>query len=81
MSTPDEYTDNLKSNLICIFPSVSAKLKKNTLPSDTVYNAMMLNSSLSNKLFSYHLYLEEQAAVQEAKDAATATAGGLHGGT
>ena len=37
---------------------------------------MMLNSSLSNKLFSYHLYLEEQAAsatVQEAKAAAAAT--------
>ena len=48
----------------------------------------MLNSSLSNKLFSYHLYLEEQAAsatVQEAKDdaavTAAATAGGLHSGT
>ena len=43
---------------------------------------MMLNSSLSNKLFSYHLYLEEQAAsatVQEAK-AAAATTAGLHGG-
>ena len=23
MSTPNEYTDNFKSNLICIFPSVS----------------------------------------------------------
>ena len=44
----------------------------------------MLNSSLSNKLFSYHLYLEEQAAsatVQEAKDAAAATAAVLHDGT
>jgi hypothetical protein len=44
---------------------------------------MMLNSSLSNKLFSYHLYLEEQAAsttVQEAKAAATTDAA-LDGGT
>ena len=41
MSTPDEYTDNFKSNSICIFPSVRTKLKKNkkkTLPSDTVYS-------------------------------------------
>ena len=29
MSKPNEYTDNFKSNLICIFPSVWAKLKKN----------------------------------------------------
>ena len=44
---------------------------------------MMLNSSLSNKLFSYHLYLEEQAAsaiVQEAKAAAATAAAGQHGG-
>ena len=32
MSTPDEYTDNFKSNLICIFPSVRAKLKKPLCP-------------------------------------------------
>ena len=32
MSTPDEYTDNFKSNLICIFPSVRAKLKKTLCP-------------------------------------------------
>ena len=35
MSTPNEYTDNFKSNLIYIFPSVRAN-KKTTLPSDTV---------------------------------------------
>ena len=35
MSKP-EYTDNFKSNLTCIFLSVRAKLKKNTLPSHTV---------------------------------------------
>ena len=28
MSAPNEYTDNFKSNLICIFPSVRTKLKK-----------------------------------------------------
>ena len=39
MFTPNEYTHNFKSNLICIFLSVRAKLKKNknTLPSDTMY--------------------------------------------
>mgnify|MGYP001241500048 CR=1 FL=1 len=31
MSTTNEYTDNFKSNLICIFPSVRAKFKKETL--------------------------------------------------
>ena len=28
MAKPNEYTDNLKSNLTCIFLSVRAKLKK-----------------------------------------------------
>ena len=32
MSKPNEYTDNFKSNLICIFPSVRAKLKKTLCP-------------------------------------------------
>ena len=32
MSTPNEYTVNFKSNLICIFPSVRAKLKKTLCP-------------------------------------------------
>ena len=32
MSTPNEYTDNFKSNLTCIFPSVRAKLKKPLCP-------------------------------------------------
>ena len=32
MSTPDEYTDNFKLNLICIFPSVGAKFKKPLCP-------------------------------------------------
>ena len=32
MSTPNEYTDNFKSNLICIFPSFRAKLKKTLCP-------------------------------------------------
>ena len=32
MSTPNEYTDNFKPNLICIFPSVRAKLKKPLCP-------------------------------------------------
>ena len=32
MSTPNEYTDKFKSNLIYIFPSVRAKLKKPLCP-------------------------------------------------
>ena len=32
MSKPNECTDNFKSNLICIFPSVRAKLKKTLCP-------------------------------------------------
>ena len=32
MSKPNEYTDNFKSNLTCIFPSVRAKLKKPLCP-------------------------------------------------
>ena len=32
MSTPNEYTDKFNSNLICIFPSVRAKLKKTLCP-------------------------------------------------
>ena len=32
MSTPNEYTDNLKSNLICIFLSVRTKSKKPFCP-------------------------------------------------
>ena len=32
MSTPNEYTDNLKSNLICIFLSVKTKSKKTLCP-------------------------------------------------
>ena len=32
MSTPNEYTDNLKSNLICIFLSVRTKSKKPLCP-------------------------------------------------
>ena len=31
MSKPNEYTDNFKSNLTCIFLSVRAKFKKKTL--------------------------------------------------
>ena len=32
MSKPDEFTDNFKSNVICIFSSVRAKLKKTLCP-------------------------------------------------
>ena len=32
MSKPNEYTDIFKSNSICIFPSVRAKLKKTLCP-------------------------------------------------
>ena len=41
MSKPNEYTDNFKSKLTCIFLSVRIKLKKNTLPSDTVYERVL----------------------------------------
>jgi hypothetical protein len=55
MSKPNEYTDNFKSNLICIVPSVRAKLKKNTSPSYTVYNP--------TKTISCHIlaYFEKQS--------------------
>ena len=36
ISRPDEYTDNFKSNLTCIFLSVRAKLKKNPLCARTL---------------------------------------------
>ena len=32
MSKPNEYTDNFKSNFICLFLSVRAKLKKTLCP-------------------------------------------------
>jgi hypothetical protein len=38
MYKPNEYTDNIKSNLTWIFLSVMAKLKKNILPLETVNN-------------------------------------------
>jgi hypothetical protein len=37
MSTPNEYTDNFKSNSTCTFSFCQDQIKKNTLPSDTVY--------------------------------------------
>ena len=48
MSTPNEYTDNFKSNLTCIFLSVRAILKKDTLPSDTVWS---INGGLSGGFY------------------------------
>ena len=44
MSEPNEYTDNFKSNLTCIFLSVRAKFKKKyfSLASDTVYKNLYL---------------------------------------
>ena len=39
ISKPNEYTDNIKSNSTYTFLSVRTKLKKKTLPSDTVYIA------------------------------------------
>ena len=41
-SKPNKYTDTFKSNLTCMFLSVSAKLKKPVLPWDTVYLVNML---------------------------------------
>ena len=43
MSTPNEYTDNLKSNLICIFLSVRTKSKKPLCPR-TQCRILLLNS-------------------------------------
>ena len=47
MSTPDEYTDNFKSNLICIFPSVWAKLKKHFALRHRVVSFDLLNHHIS----------------------------------
>ena len=43
MSTPNEYTDNFKSNLTCIFLSVGTKLKKTLCPRT---RCIMLNTGL-----------------------------------
>ena len=55
MSTPNEYTDNFKSNLIYIFPSVRAKLKKTlcprtqcTLPLGTIKSAKTIVGAMKN---------------------------------
>ena len=37
MSTCQDFKTTFKHNLTCIFLSLKAKLKKNTLPSDTLY--------------------------------------------
>ena len=51
MSTPDEYTDNFKSNLICIFPSVRAKLKKPLCPrTQCTSTALSLNIPKQKKI-------------------------------
>ena len=49
MSKPNEYTDNIKSNLTCIFLSVRTKLKKPILPSDTVYKSKFLRLEFYQK--------------------------------
>ena len=51
LSTPNEYTDNFKSNLSCIFLSLRAKLKKHcprTLCSSIVKNAASVIPWLDN---------------------------------
>ena len=40
MSKSNECTHTIESNLTCIFFSVSAKFKKNILPSGTVYECL-----------------------------------------
>ena len=49
MSTPDEYTDNFKSNLICIFPSVRAKFKKPLCPRTLYLHKYSMVMDLWNK--------------------------------
>ena len=46
MSKPNEYTDNFKSNLICIFPSVRAKLKNPLCPRTLCSNSYALCTRL-----------------------------------
>ena len=50
MSTPNEYTDKFKSNLIYIFPSVRAKLKKPLCP------RIQCKSKQSSKVKRCHSY-------------------------
>ena len=59
MSTPNEYTDNFKSNLTCIFPSVRAKLKKPLCPRTLC--------SERRRVFSLFLLLGEIRRVLSAK--------------
>ena len=50
MSAPNEYTDNFKSNLTCIFLSVRAKLKKKHFAlGHWTYNEKNLNFLLQIK--------------------------------
>ena len=47
ISRPNENTDNFKSNLTFIFLSDRAKFKKkNTLPSDTVYQPKNIRKNI-----------------------------------
>jgi hypothetical protein len=55
MSTPNEYTDNFKSNLIYIFPSVRAKLKKPLCPRTRCSKCPAL---LSPKKFQNRVFLD-----------------------
>ena len=54
MSTPNEYTDNFKSNLICIFLSVRAKLKKPLCPRT---QCKFPKDTVEIDLFNFFLFL------------------------
>ena len=68
---PDEYTDNFKSNLICLFPPVWAKLKKTLCPRTpcTGFNQDYLffgcpSLNLYNRCFNlYHMIHGEYTAI------------------
>ena len=52
MSTSQDFKTALKYNLACIFLSLRAKLKKNTLPSYTLYMISALREYNKEKFIS-----------------------------
>ena len=65
MSKPNEYTDNFKSNFTCIFLSVRAKLKKNNLPSDTVYYTSGMSGHIECLIFGFWALYSKDSLISE----------------
>ena len=59
ISKPNEYTNNFKSNLTCIFLSVRAKFK-NTLCPQTLCISSGLKALEQKKIFNYRQFLRNQ---------------------